>query len=136
MKNSYICELTSATGKLQVDNTLLIPIKRPNGRVIGALEVSNIADSHFGFDEEYFGVALGQLVLNVIHRINFQNTLIQENRLKDILIQSFIQLTACKTRYALSTSIKEYASKVFGVSTANFLFVENEKFVIYTSETK
>lgn len=96
--------------------------------------MSNIADSHFGFDEEYFGIALGLLVSNALQRINFQTILIQENRMKDILIESFTQLTASKTKYSLSKSIKECACKAFGVSTANFLFVENEKFLVFTSE--
>lgn len=41
MKNSYICELTSTSGKYKVDNTLILPIKRANGRVAGAIEVNN-----------------------------------------------------------------------------------------------
>ena len=40
MKNSYICELTSTSGKYKVDNTLILPIKRANGRVAGAIEVN------------------------------------------------------------------------------------------------
>lgn len=53
-----------------------------------------------------------------------------------MLIQSFIQLTACKTKHSLSKEIKECATKVFGISSANFMFVENEKFVVYHSENK
>ena len=39
MKNSYICELTSTTGKYKVDNTLILPIKKNNGKIAGAIEV-------------------------------------------------------------------------------------------------
>ena len=54
--------------------------------------------------------------------------------MKDILIESFTQMTASKTKYTLSKSIKECACKAFGTSTANFLFVENDKFLVYNSE--
>jgi len=54
--------------------------------------------------------------------------------MKDLLIHSFSQLTACNSKYSLSVAVKDWACKIFGVSTANFLFVENEKFVVYKAE--
>ena len=37
---------------------MLLPIKNKKGRVIGILEISNITNELFGFDEEYFGIVL------------------------------------------------------------------------------
>jgi len=39
MNNSYICELTSTSGKYKVDNTLILPIKRSSGKIAGVIEV-------------------------------------------------------------------------------------------------
>jgi len=37
---------------------MLLPIKNRKGRVISVLEISNITNELFGFDEEYFGIIL------------------------------------------------------------------------------
>ena len=37
---------------------MLLPIKNKSGRVIAVLEITNITNELFGFDEEYFGIIL------------------------------------------------------------------------------
>jgi hypothetical protein len=36
----------------------MLPIKNHKNRVIAVLEISNIANELFGFDEEYFGIVV------------------------------------------------------------------------------
>ena len=49
---------------------MLLPIKNMKDRVIGVLEISNITNDLFGFDEEYFGIVLcnfcSQKIVNCI----------------------------------------------------------------------
>ena len=40
LENSYICELTSIPGKYKVNNTIMVPIKKPSGKVVAVLEVN------------------------------------------------------------------------------------------------
>jgi len=43
---------------VEVNNSMLIPIKNQKDRVIAILEVTNVQQSLFGFDQEYLGLIL------------------------------------------------------------------------------
>jgi hypothetical protein len=75
-----MCDLTNPEGKYRVDNTLILPVKNVLGSIIGILEISNIFDSHFGFDDEYFGIALSNLVSVLLSRLNQESAVIHINK--------------------------------------------------------
>jgi Putative regulator of cell autolysis len=136
MKASFVCELTTSNTKYKTDNTLIIPIKGVNDKILGILEVSNIVDSHFGFDEEYFAIALTQLLTSLMQRISRERAIENLNRIKNLLLDAEIDLCNCKSLYSFMLTAKKWASSIFGVSTSNLLFVEGDQFVCYTGENE
>jgi hypothetical protein len=80
MKNTIMCDLTNTKGKYTVDNALVVPVKNSFDQIIGILEISNIFDSHFGYDDEYFGIALSHLISIVLNRINQERAVLHTNK--------------------------------------------------------
>lgn len=80
MKNTIMCDLTNTKGKYTVDNALVVPVKNSFDQIIGILEISNIFDSHFGYDDEYFGIALAHLISIVLNRINQERAVLHTNK--------------------------------------------------------
>ncbi len=103
-------------------------------------------DSHFGFDDEYFGIAMGQLVAILLQKINqeaaiaqvikyyYIDTIIKSNRMRQMLTESLIHFTDCTSLYDLAFTVKSWAYKIFGVSATRVILVENGEFLVYASE--
>ena len=53
----------------RVDSALLLPLKNEKKRVIGVLEITNIFNDLFGFDEEYFGIVLSEFTNNMVNNL-------------------------------------------------------------------
>ena len=53
----------------KVDSALLLPLKNEKKRVIGVLEITNIFNDLFGFDEEYFGIVLSEFTNNMVNNL-------------------------------------------------------------------
>ena len=53
----------------RVDSALLFPLKIENKRIIGILEITNIFNDLFGFDEEYFGIILSVFTNNLVNHL-------------------------------------------------------------------
>ena len=53
----------------RVDSALLFPLKIDNKRIIGILEITNIFNDLFGFDEEYFGIILSVFTNNLVNHL-------------------------------------------------------------------
>ena len=53
----------------RVDSALLFPLKIDNKRIIGILEITNIFNDLFGFDEEYFGIILIVFTNNLVNHL-------------------------------------------------------------------
>ncbi len=136
MKASFVCELTTSNTKYKTDNTLIIPIKGLNDKLLGILEVSNIVDSHFGFDEEYFAIALAQLLTNLMQRISQERAIENVNRMKNLLLDAFVDLNSCRSLWSFIVTAKKWTSTIFGISTSSLLLVEGNQFVSYTGENE
>ena len=52
-----------------MDSALLLPLKNEKKRVIGVLEITNIFNDLFGFDEEYFGIVLSEFTNNMVNNL-------------------------------------------------------------------
>ena len=66
MKNSFICELTNQSvpnEKYKVDNTLILPIKNANGKVLAVLEVS-LGNHLMGFN-----ISLSWIYVHTKHKL-------------------------------------------------------------------
>jgi hypothetical protein len=93
-------------------------------------------DSHFGFDEEYFALALAQLLTGLINRINEDHAKENLNRTKNFLFDAFIEMNTCTTMASFTQCIRTWATSLFGVTTAKVIFCENNQFVLFNSETE
>ena len=47
----------------------MLPLKNEKKRVIGVLEITNIFNDLFGFDEEYFGIVLSEFTNNMVNNL-------------------------------------------------------------------
>lgn len=62
---------------------MLFPLKNERKRIIGILEIANIYNDLFGFDEEYFGIVLSEFTNHIL--INLLKNEIFRNEKKSIL---------------------------------------------------
>ena len=68
--------VTSDLGEMiHVDSTLLFPIKNKYNKIVGLLEISNIYNDLFGYDEEYYGIVLSTACTSATERIIYSNIL-------------------------------------------------------------
>ena len=54
--------------------------------------------------------------------------------MRNFILEAFVRLTECTTKYEFATEVKQSVTKVFGVSSSQFLFVENGRFIIHKSD--
>lgn len=64
----------------RVESALLFPLKNDKKRIIGILEIANIYNDLFGFDEEYFGIVLSEFSNHAF--INLMKQEILKNEIK------------------------------------------------------
>eukprot|EP01016_Furgasonia_blochmanni_P051747 TRINITY_DN8189_c0_g1_i2.p1 TRINITY_DN8189_c0_g1~~TRINITY_DN8189_c0_g1_i2.p1 ORF type:complete len:280 (+),score=56.26 TRINITY_DN8189_c0_g1_i2:95-841(+) len=114
-----------------VDNALVFPIKNQEGRVYGILELSNLMNELFGFDEEYFGLMLTHLITILTQKLAESEIMQTEIRIKGFIHKAFNEFVACADYHQLSKKVSEYARLIFGSATSRLLLVENNKFLHY-----
>jgi len=124
----FLYETTSKRSiKVQPENSMMIPIKNMKNRVIAILEISNITNELFGFDEEYFGIIIsnfcGQKILEAIQLKIIQDELKRKNSLFD----AFLDFCTSADYFDLTRKVKVWTKTIFRYDKVKIGYLQNGK---------
>ena len=128
MKNLFLYETTSKKSvKVSPENSMMIPIKNMNNRVIAVLEISNITNELFGFDEEYFGIIVSNFCGQKIFQAISQKILREELARKNGLFYAFLDMCTSKDYFELTEKVKKWIREIFRYDKVRIGFLQNGK---------
>lgn len=69
IKNRVLYTKSDNSESIFVDNSLIIPLRNSNTRILALLEISNIISDLFGFDEEYFAIVFCNYLSHLFQKL-------------------------------------------------------------------
>jgi len=105
---------------------MLIPIKNQKRRVVGVIEIKNMKNQLFAFDEEYFGICLANFCnRNTINSIK-QSIFIEEIKMKNYFFEAHLDFCHSKSYFDFTKKIQYWANIIFGYKNSKIVFCKDD----------
>lgn len=128
-------ELITTGNQEKINSLLLFPIKGKDGRIVAILEMDNSHNGVFASDEEYLAICLCDCLTYSIAILGTEQSFYVELHRRELIEEFHLSLLNTKNELEISELLSCLIINIFSCSSAEVLFIHDDKFVKHIQKT-